>query len=326
MARWQNDHVIGRLREHGGVGAGGTGADGADAGGAGVSGAGASEAGASGAGDDRSAVEALVVQTVADRRLDLAISQLGGKGAFAREVQAAVLDGRADLAVHSGKDLPSATPEGLVVAAVLARHDPRDCLVGARLADLSPGSLVGTGSPRRRAQLAWLRPDLCFRDVRGNVGTRLAKLDRGEVDVLVLAYAGLRRLGLAEDRPLEVLEPDVMVPQVAQGTLVVECRADDAATRDLLSSLDDPATRRTFDAERSFLAALGGDCSLPAGAFARLGVAGDGAGISLEAMIASLDGHVVLRHRLAGDDPAALGAEAASFLLDRAGGRHLLEG
>jgi hydroxymethylbilane synthase len=299
MARWQTDHVIALVH---GTSAGGEGGAGA-------------------------ALEPLVVSTVADRRLDLSITQLGGKGAFAREVQAALLDGRADLAVHSGKDLPSATPDGLVVAAVLARHDPRDAVVGARLADLPPGARVGTGSPRRRAQLAWLRPDLTFADVRGNVGTRLAKLDRGDVDALVLALAGLQRLGLDGERPLDVLGADVMVPQVAQGTLAVECRADDDATRELLAPLDDAPTRLVFRAERAFLAALGGDCYLPAGAYARLGAGGR---LELEALIASPDGHVVLRHRVQGDPdgdaPEALGAEAAAFLLDAAGGRQLLEG
>ena len=234
MARWQTDHVIALLRDRA-----------------------------------RSEAEPLVVSTEADRRLDLAISELGGKGAFAREVQAAVLDGRADLAVHSGKDLPSTSPDGLVVAAVLERHDPRDVVVGGRLADLPPGALVGTGSPRRRAQLAWMRPDLTFAEVRGNVGTRLAKLDRGEVDVLVLALAGLQRLGLESERPTDVLDVGVMVPQVAQGTLAVECRADDGPTRELLATLEHAPTRRTFEAERAFLAALGGDCYLPAGAHAR---------------------------------------------------------
>src|SRR3954464_10400394 len=149
MARWQTDHVIALVHgTSGGRGEGGAGA----------------------------ALEPLVVSTVADRRLDLSITQLGGKGAFAREVQAALLDGRADLAVHSGKDLPSATPDGLVVAAVLERHDPRDVVVGSTMADLLPGARVGTGSPRRRAQLSWLRPDLTFAEVRGNVGTRLGKL------------------------------------------------------------------------------------------------------------------------------------------------------
>jgi hydroxymethylbilane synthase len=266
-------------------------------------------------------VEPLVVSTEADRRLDLAIAQLGGKGAFAKEVQAAVLDGRADLAVHSAKDLPSVTPPGLVVAAVLARDDPRDALVGARLDDLPPGARLGTGSPRRRAQLAWLRPDLTFGEVRGNVNTRLARLDAGAADALVLAKSGLERLGLV-GRVTEVLEPAVMLPQVAQGILAVECREDDEATRSLLAALDDPPTRRAFDAERAFLVAVGGDCYLPAGAYAR---ELDGGVIEVEGLLASLDGHVVLRHRTRGADPAAVGGEVARFLLDDSGGRDLLD-
>jgi len=290
MARWQTDHVIGCLAgRHG-----------------------------------QRVVEALVVSTEADRRLDLAIAELGGKGAFAKEVQMAVLDGRADMAIHSAKDLPSTTPPGLVVAAVLERHDPRDALVGCRLGELPPGARVGTGSPRRRAQLAWLRPDLTFAEVRGNVGTRLGRLDEGRVDALVLAVSGLRRLGLG-DRVAEVLEPSVMLPQVAQGTLCVECREDDVSTRTLLAGLDDAATRSAFEAERSFLVALGGDCYLPAGALATPAREGHVDLVELEGMIASLDGHVVLRHRAQGPDPSALGPELAADLLDRSGGRELLE-
>jgi hydroxymethylbilane synthase len=270
---------------------------------------------------DHPAIEPLVVSTEADRRLDLAISQLGGKGAFAKEVQAAVLEGRADLAVHSAKDLPSTSPPGLVIGAVLERHDPRDALVGATLAELGPGARVGTGSPRRRAQLAWLRPDLTFGEVRGNVNTRLAKLDAGQTDVLVLALAGLQRLGMAE-RVSEVLSPEVMLPQVAQGTLAIECREDDEVALALLARLEHAPTRRSFDAERAFLATLGGDCYLPAGAHATH--LGDGR-LQLEAMLASLDGHVILRHSVVGPEPATLGTEAASYLLDRAGGRELLE-
>ena len=229
------------------------------------------------------------------------------------------------MAVHSGKDLPSTSPEGLVVGAVLERHDPRDVVVGGRLAELPPGARIGTGSPRRRAQLAWMRPDLTFAEVRGNVGTRLAKLDRGDVDVLVLALAGLLRLGLEGERAAEVLDVTVMVPQVAQGTLAVECRADDRPTLELLAALEHAPTRRTFEAERAFLTALGGDCYLPAGAHARPVGDEPGPRLELEGMIASPDGHVVLRHRVEGDDPTALGAAAATFLLERAGGRQLLD-
>jgi hydroxymethylbilane synthase len=189
---------------------------------------------------------------------------------------------------------------------------------------------VGTGSPRRRAQLGWCRPDLTFAEVRGNVGTRLAKLDAGQVDALVLAVSGLERLGLG-DRVAEVLPPQLMLPQVAQGTLCVECRADDIRTRSLLSELEHAPTRRRFEAERGFLVALGGDCYLPAAALATVADAADGDAdadaegeVELEGLIASLDGHVVLRHRARGPEPADLGREVAEHLLDRAGGRELL--
>ncbi len=267
------------------------------------------------------ALEEVVVKTEGDRRLDLPIAELGGKGVFAKEVQAAVLDGRADIAVHSGKDLPSTTPEGLVVAAVLERHDPRDALVGCALADLAPGARVATGSPRRRSQLAWLRPDLTFIEIRGNVGTRLSRA--GEVDALVLAAAGLDRLGLSE-RIAERLEPSVMLPQVAQGTLVVECRAGDLATLAAVAAIDHAPTRRGFDAERGFLVELGGDCNLPAGAFATLVGEGLECEIVLVAMLASLNGQTLLRTTRRGTDPSALGRDAARELMDEVGGAELL--
>lgn len=261
-------------------------------------------------------VDALVVSTVGDRRLDLPIASIGGKGVFAKEVQAAVLDGRADVAVHSGKDLPSTTPAGLVVAAVLARQDPRDALVGCRLADLAQGATVGTGSPRRRLQLGALRPDLRFVDVRGNVGTRLAKLDDGVAAALVLAVSGLTRLGLA-DRISEILEPSTMLPQVAQGTLAVECREADSATRALLAALEDAESRRRFDAERAFLETLGGDCDLPAGAYATLA---HGTGIvRLDALIGA--GDAIETVTVEGSNPVAVGREAAEVLLTRVGER-----
>lgn len=261
-------------------------------------------------------VEAVVVSTLGDRRLDLPIASIGGKGVFAKEVQAAVLDGRADLAVHSGKDLPSVTPAGLVVAAVLARHDPRDALVGSTLAGLAAGARVGTGSPRRRIQLACLRPELHFVDVRGNVGTRLAKLDDGAADVLVLAVSGLRRLGLSE-RISEILEPSTMLPQVAQGTLVVECRAEDVSTQGLLAALEDVESRRRFDAERAFLETLGGDCDLPAGAHATL--VDGGRLVRLEALIAVATG--IERVVIEDPDPRIAGHRAGNALLAKSGER-----
>lgn len=212
-------------------------------------------------------VELVTMTTEGDRRLDVPLSTIGGKGVFATEVQAALFDGRADLAVHSAKDLPAVTGDGLVLAAVPERGDPRDALVGARLDDLAPGAVVATGSARRRAQLAHLRPDLTFAELRGNMATRLSKA--ADFDAIVVAAVALERLGLA-DQLTEVLPATLMVPQVAQGALVVECRSgdDDAGLRELLARIEHPRSRLAVDAERAFLSELGGDCTLPAGAHA----------------------------------------------------------
>lgn len=253
-------------------------------------------------------VEAVVVDTMGDRRQHTPISMLGGKGVFAKEVQAAVLDGRADIAVHSAKDLPSVTVDGLALASVPERGDPRDALVGSTLDALGAGATVGTGSSRRRVQLAALRPDLRFAELRGNIATRLARA--ADLDAVVVAAVALERLGLS-DRVDDVLDVDVLVPQVGQGALAVECRADDQVTRAALRAIEHGPSRRRIDAERAFLAELGGDCELPAGAHATLD--GDGA-IRLDAVLAELDGRVVHRHQLDGDDPLALGTELARNL------------
>ncbi len=266
-------------------------------------------------------VEKVVVETVADARLDIPIWEMGGKGVFVKEVQAAVLDGRADLAVHSGKDLPAVTPDELVLAAVPERADPRDVLVGSTLAGLPVGGLVATGSVRRRAQLAWARPDLTFAGLRGNIATRLAKAE--EFDAIVMAAAAVDRLGLdLGDRVVEVLEPAVVLPQVAQGALAVECRAGDDVARDLLAAIEHGPSRVAVDAERAFLAELGGDCDLPAGAHATV----DGDRLSIEGLLASMDGHVVLRERRTAPVTEAdgVGRDLARFLLDDAGGASLL--
>ncbi len=240
---------------------------------------------------------------------------MGGKGVFVKEVQAAVLDGRADIAVHSAKDLPSVTFDGLVLAAVPERGDARDALVGCTLAELAPGAVVATGSVRRRAQLAHLRPDLTFAGLRGNMATRLEKA--AGFDAIVVAAVALQRLGWGE-RIAEVLDPADMLPQVAQGALAVECRDDDAATLAALAAIEHPASRRAVDAERAFLAERGGDCTLPAGAHAVT----DGDTVVLDALLASLDGHVVLRRREVGGVEA--GATAATWLLAN-GGAALLD-
>ena len=247
---------------------------------------------------------------------------MGGKGVFSKEVQQAVLDGRADIAVHSAKDLTSSTPDGLVLAAVPPRGDARDALVGSSLQDLREGARVATGSVRRRAQLAWHRPDLEFSGLRGNIATRLRKAE--QFDAIVMAMAAVQRLELDID-VVEPLDPEVMVPQVAQGALAIECRADDEDTVAALTAIEDPATRLVVDAERAFLAELGGDCALPVGAHAVLneGVDGDRI-IELAGMLASLDGQALLRHQRRGSDPDEVGRGVARHLLDDAGGRALL--
>jgi hydroxymethylbilane synthase len=264
-------------------------------------------------------VEAVVVETSGDRRPELPIWEIGGQGVFVKEVQAAVLEGRADLAVHSAKDLPSAPTPGLVVAAVPPRGDPRDALVGSTLAGLASGAVVATGSVRRRAQLAWVRPDLTFAGLRGNVDTRLAKAPR--YDAIVIAMAALLRLGRSAN-VAEALDPMVMLPQVSQGALAVECREDDEKTMTALVTLDHPPSRRAVEAERAFLAELGGSCDLPVGAHAQPAGGDD---LRLTGMVASLDGRVMLRQVLPGRDPAALGGALARHLLDDCGGRALLD-
>ncbi len=264
-------------------------------------------------------VEQVVISTVGDQRRDVPVWELGGQGLFVKEVQAAVLDGRADMAVHSAKDLPSSTPEGLVLAAVMARADPRDALVGSRRDDLGPGARVATGSVRRRAQLAWIRPDLTFTGVRGNIATRLDRVPEG--GALVVAQAALDRLGLA-DRAAEILPVSVMLPQVGQGAIGVECRVGDDEARTALEAVNDPDTLTEVTAERAYLARLGGGCDLPVGAFA-VHLSSDT--ISLEGLLASADGRVLLRSARSGpaENAVAIGAALADELL-AAGGHDLL--
>jgi hydroxymethylbilane synthase len=287
-----------------------------------------------GARPDPSTCEVVVVQTTGDRLAEVPIDRLGGLGAFVTEIQTAVLDGRADIAVHSAKDLPSVTPAGLELACIPERADPRDALVGSRLADLGPGARVATGSVRRRAQLSWLRPDLTFVDLRGNMATRLERAGREGAGVV--AVAALERLGLA-GQIAEVLETGTLLPQVAQGALAVECRADDDEVRLVLGGIDDAVAHLAVTAERAFLAALGGGCTLPVGALATpsgYDAAGDpdhGAApsdartsgeLALEGLLASRDGRILLRRRATGGDPVELGRRLAADLLDN-GGRAL---
>jgi len=284
------------------------------------------------------ATSLVVVETMGDRRADLPLDQLGGQGIFVKEVQSAVVRGDADAAVHSAKDLPSDValgPPGLLLAGFPERADPRDVLVGGSVRSLPTGSTVATGSPRRRVQLANLRPDLTFVGLRGNLATRLAAAGEGAIAAVVVAKAAIDRLGWAPSAgmEIEVLEADIMLPQVGQGALACECRSDDNSTLAALTAIDDGAVAPLVVAERAFLAELGGGCTLPVGAHAEWvsadGEAEDGSGrtgdLRLTGMMASADGVVVIRHAMTGDRPTELGAAVARYLLDDAGGRDLGE-
>lgn len=264
-------------------------------------------------------VELVTVTTTGDRRRDVPVWEIGGQGVFVREVQAAVLAGRADAAVHSAKDLPPIAAPGLCLAAVPERGDVRDALVGRRLSDLAPGATVATGSQRRQAQLAWLRPDLEFQSLRGNIATRLSRIPEG--GAIVVAQAALTRLGLSPE-PAEALSIDVMLPQVAQGAIAVECRADHGANLELLAPLQHRPTRQAVDAERAFLVSIGGACDLPVAGHARHTDAGE---LHLEGLLAASDGSSLIRDGGSGrpEEAAALGRKVAERVLT-AGGRELL--
>lgn len=253
------------------------------------------------------------------------LATIGGTGVFAAALREALVRGDIDLAVHSLKDLPTAAHPDLVVAAIPRREDPRDAVVardGATLADLGPGARVGTGSPRRVAQLNALGWGLVTQDIRGNVDTRLRFVQDGVLDAVVLAHAGLRRLGLAE-RVSEVLDPIQMLPAPGQGALAVECRADRPDVRALLSELDDPDTRACVEAERALLAILEAGCSAPVGALGEIveGESNDGQislELSLRGFVGSVDGSDELRRSVVGDpaDPATLARRLATLLLE----------
>jgi hydroxymethylbilane synthase len=258
------------------------------------------------------------ITTRGDVILDRPLSAIGDKGLFVVEIEEAMRAGRVDLAVHSAKDLPAALPPDMTLAATPRRADPRDALVSREhrtLAELPDGALVGTSSLRRACQLRALRPDLRIADLRGNVDTRLHKLRAGEYDAIVLAAAGLERLGLAHEAA-EYLPPELVVPAVGQGVLGVEARAGDEAVLALLAVLDDPAARAAITAERAFLARVGGGCQVPVGAFARL----EGHTLRLLAMIGARDSRQVRGERSGpAADPAALGSALAEELLAEGG-------
>jgi hydroxymethylbilane synthase len=259
-------------------------------------------------------VELVLVQTTGDARAEAPISALGGQGVFVKEVQQAVLEDRADLAVHSAKDLPSTTAAGLALAAVPERGDPCDALVGHRLDELAPGATVATGSPRRRHQLASVRPDLAFVELRGNIATRL---DRIPPDgAIVMAAIALERLQLGH-HVAQRLAPEEMVPQVGQGALAVECRDDDRRTLALVAGIEHRASRAAVDVERAYLAELGGGCDLPVGAYATW--VGDD--IVLQSFLAGPGGEWRGRRRGASGQATEMAREEARQAADTAGER-----
>ncbi|MDH3212773.1 MAG: hydroxymethylbilane synthase [Myxococcales bacterium] len=268
--------------------------------------------------------ELVPLKTTGDRLLDVSLAAFGGKGLFVKEIEEALLSGRADVAVHSAKDLPAAVPAGLALVAFPERVDPRDALVarerGARVDALPRGARVGTGSLRRTAQLRAHRPDLEIVPLRGNVPTRLRKLETEALDAVVLACAGLERLDLAA-RIDERIAPEILLPAVGQGTLALEARSDDPLARDL-AALNHEPTATSVAAERAFLIGLAGDCTVPLAAFAE---AADGDGLRLRALLAASDGGRILRHDATAParDAEALGARAAAVILED-GGKGLL--
>jgi hydroxymethylbilane synthase len=268
--------------------------------------------------------EIVIIKTAGDKMQQAPLRQIGGKGIFIKELEDALLDESIDLAVHSVKDIPTEVPRGLSFPAVCRRDDIRDCLIsptGSTLEDLRQGARVGTSSLRRQAQLLRLRADLDIRELRGNVDTRLRKVGDGEYDAIVLAKAGLDRLGLSQ-RISETFAPEVFMPAVGQGAIAVETRLGDNETGDLLSKLDDAETRAAIITERALLAALQGGCQVPIGAWARI----ERGEMVLEACVTSVDGQQHVKQRLTGtpDQGQQLGEQMARLLMET-GAQTILE-
>ena len=253
-----------------------------------------------------------IIRTTGDKITDIALSKVGGKGLFTKELEDALLERRIDVAVHSLKDMPTELPAGLRLAAVPAREDPRDAVVGLKLSELPAGAAVGTSSLRRAAQLRAMRPDLVLESIRGNLDTRLRKLDEGQYDAIVLAAAGLRRLGWS-GRIAELLEPAAMCPAVGQGALAIETRSEESPVTAACSRLADEATWQAVTAERALLSALGGGCQMPIGAH---GVVREGQ-LHLQAVVCAPDGSRTIRREARGraEDAARIGRELAGRLL-----------
>jgi hydroxymethylbilane synthase len=263
------------------------------------------------------ACELAIIKTAGDKILDVPLAKVGGKGLFVKEIEEALRQGRADVAVHSMKDMPSEIPAELTIGAVPERETPADVLIsrnGLTLSELPAGGVIGTSSLRRAAQLRHLRPDLGVVSLRGNVETRVRKLDTEPLAAVVLAAAGIKRLGL-EHRVSEYLDDERMLPAVGQGALCIEIRAEDPRIGPMVAALDHPATRTVVSGERAFLKRLQGGCQVPIAGHGRL----DGAHFTLTGLVAEVDGSTVIKHRLSGPAAAAerIGIELAEILLGR---------
>jgi hydroxymethylbilane synthase len=268
--------------------------------------------------------EIVIIKTVGDKNQQSPLTQFGGKGVFIKELEDALLEEAIDVAVHSVKDIPTEIPSRVSFPAVCRRDDVRDCLVsgnGATVTHLRHGARVGTSSLRRQAQIRHMRPDLDVRELRGNVDTRLRKVESGEYDAIVIAKAGLDRLGWGH-RISEVLSPDVCMPAVGQGAVAVECRLADTEAAEMLGVLDDPESRTAIIAERALLSALQGGCQVPIGAWARV----ERGELVIEACVCSVDGSQYVKQRAAGpaDQAASLGEHMARLLIE-AGAQNILE-
>ena len=267
--------------------------------------------------------EIKIIRTTGDDQLESALSKIGDKGVFTRQIEAELLSGGIDLAVHSLKDLQTEQPQGLKIGAVCEREVPNDALVskqGVSIDDLPRNAKVATGSLRRRSQLLHHRPDLEIAEIRGNVPTRLKKFDESNLDGVILAYAGLKRLGF-ESRISEVIPFNIMVPAVGQGAIAVEVREKDKQTIEILEKLEHRQTRVCVTAERAFLRTLEGGCQVPIGAYAFL----EGGQIVLEGVVGSLDGTMIFREKTTGRDAESLGTDLAEALIEKGAGRLLEE-
>ncbi len=256
------------------------------------------------------------IVTKGDRILDVQLSKVGGKGLFVKEIEQALYDKEIDFAVHSMKDMPAVLPEGFVIGCIPPREDARDAFISknhVKFADLPKGAIVGTSSLRRSAQLLQARPDLEIKWIRGNVDTRLAKLETEEFDAIILAAAGLKRLGWSDDVVTEYLDIDLCLPAVAQGTLGIECRADDEELLAELSKLTDQTTWNEAHAERAFLGAMDGGCQVPIAGFAK----SNGKEITLTGLVAAPDASVVYKETVTGTNPEELGKEVAKILTEQ---------